>query len=1648
MSTVISLLSKDNRKRLGMTAGTLGVIVALTWLFTIVGLAQTAFVGVVTVDGFVQDPVTGVVEAPYAIQGITYTQDQATGDFAGYLFSAEDDDNYYFGFAQSVFINDNTYGANAIDWEFRKKGHSLKDLLNSDHIEVRLYDDGGGLALDFFLDYATQDRKTGEVLNLGVEGGDGRMVSGDAGHVLASASSLTWNYNLASPSYPSNDSTSPERVPTNTYDAGTAADPDSPWIYEIVYEWAVSKAAFNGSELGDIQILQVHNSPLKSKDNPTPIPVLSVKKEANPPSGSEVGLNEVITYTVTATNVGLSPINAVLITDVVDENLSGIVPLDGGTFDSLSRTISWPVVATLNPGDNVSVSFQATPDPVSLPLTEPLDIFNTATITSPDLATDVSTNTTVHTVVPFPMLNIDKTVSSGTASPGDVLTYSVTVTNVGSAEAANVTVFDDPDEAYIVSVGSISDGGIYDGDLINWSLGTLGAASSVTLIYEGTLASAASGTFPQGATQVVNTAVADSDDTDPETDTETVVVDASANLTIDKVVSEATVSPGDTLTYTITVQNGGDASAHNVSLADDPDETYVSSVASITDGGTYDGDLISWSLGTLNAGDSVTVTYDATLLAASSGGFPQGINEVVNTAVTDSDQTEPISDVETVTVSTLADITIDKVVSDATTTPGTLLSYTLIVSNVGDAPANNTTVVDDPDETYVAGIGGISNAGTYDSDLISWTLGTLNPGDIIVLSYDATLKAASTGAFPQGVNAVTNTAVADSDETVPASDTETVNVPTEANLAFIKEVSSATANPGDTLAYTLTVDNVGDAPANNTTAVDDPDETFVAGLTNISAGGSYNGDKASWSLGTLNPGDSVTLTYDVTLKDASSGAFPQGVNNVLNIAVANSDETFPIIDTELVKVITAADLIISKVVNTATASPGDSLTYALTIANVGDAPANNTSVEDDPDEAYLSSVGNVSSGGGYDSDIVSWTLGTLNPGDVVVLTYDAVLKTAASGAFPQGANAVVNTAVVDSDETDPESDTETVMVTTETILTIDKVVSSNSASPGDALSYTITVANIGDAPANGTVVTDDPDEGYIASVGGISSSGSYNGDITTWSLGTLNSGDVVVLTYDVTLKVASTGAFPQGDNLVVNTAVVDSDETEPVSDGEIVTVTTTTVITMDKVVSVGAASPGDVVTYTITVASTGDARATNMSVVDDPDEVYVASISNVTGGAPYNGDVIMWTVGTMNPGDVLVLSYDATLKTSSTGAFPQGDNDVVNTATTYSNETDPISDSETVVVTTVTILTFEKAVSDSIAAPGDVVGYTLTITNAGDAPANNAVVVDDPDETYVAGVGGISSGGSYDSDLINWALGTLNPGDTVVLTYDAALKEASSGAFPQGTNNVVNTATADSDETDPLSDTETVTVTTAANVTIDKVVSTGTASPGDTVTYMITVENTGDAPANNTSVVDDPDETYVAAIANLNGGGSYDGNLINWVLSTLNPGDSVTLTYDATMGAPGTFPAGTTDVDNIAVVDSDEEDPKDDTETVTVAAEVILGLVKESTVTQITAVLENIASVSAGNSGSTASSSVTDTVVTATEIAYLLTVTNTGDADATGVVLQDVLPLGVTVISNPDGGIISGSNISWDLGTILTSGGTVQVSVTVRTQSP
>jgi hypothetical protein len=205
---------------------------------------------------------------------------------------------------------------------------------------------------------------------------------------------------------------------------------------------------------------------------------------------------------------------------------------------------------------------------------------------------------------------------SGDVSVGDTLTYTITATNLGTANLTNVTI----DDARITRTGGTA------------PCGVVAPGGTCTLVgtYVVTAADVAAGS-------VENEASARSDQTQVVRDSVTVDVPRPA-MTISKPApvnadedGSGSITVGDTLTYTITVTNTGAARLTNVTI-DDPMITPT--------GGTAPCAVVSPGQTCTLVGTKAVSAADVTT------------GSIVNTAVADSDQTDPVTD--TVTVTTTA----------------------------------------------------------------------------------------------------------------------------------------------------------------------------------------------------------------------------------------------------------------------------------------------------------------------------------------------------------------------------------------------------------------------------------------------------------------------------------------------------------------------------------------------------------------------------------------------------------------------------------------------------------------------------------------------------------------------------------------------------------------------------------------------------------------------------------------------------------------------------------------------------------------------------------------------------------------------------------------------------------------------------------
>jgi uncharacterized repeat protein (TIGR01451 family) len=348
----------------------------------------------------------------------------------------------------------------------------------------------------------------------------------------------------------------------------------------------------------------------------------------------------------------------------------------------------------------------------------------------------------------LPNLTISKTDNLTTATPGQVLPYSITITNSGETAATNVQVTDTI-PTYITSVTDISNSGSPSTGVITWNNLTVPALGSLILTYNATVDPGLSvGTYllhnvanlgcsspirPGVLTNPIPTCLFTGTATD-----DTSVIKAAPStplLTITKSVDKPQTNPGTTLNYTLTVKNVGLAAASNVTLTDTLPTglTFLDSAGNVTTNTT-----MTWSFVSLAAGASQTVTYKVNVAASVTA------QSYINTATVKADNVSPaVSAQATTTVivpkvlgveTTTTTLAITKSASKAFANAGDKIRYTVKVTNTGDLPAIKVVLVDILPTGMIFSDNGLAT--------LTWVLGDIAVGQSITKTYDVKLDAA------------------------------------------------------------------------------------------------------------------------------------------------------------------------------------------------------------------------------------------------------------------------------------------------------------------------------------------------------------------------------------------------------------------------------------------------------------------------------------------------------------------------------------------------------------------------------------------------------------------------------------------------------------------------------------------------------------------------------------------------------------------------------------------------------------------------------------------------------------------------------------------------------------------------------------------
>jgi hypothetical protein len=156
---------------------------------------------------------------------------------------------------------------------------------------------------------------------------------------------------------------------------------------------------------------------------------------------------------------------------------------------------------------------------------------------------------------------------------------------------------------------------LLEGNTIRWNLGTVAAGASGEVAYEVTLKP---GLGQGDSIEVLNQATLQADGVKKITAPGTFTLKTPV-LSIERKrddLSGGAIAPGDTLRYTITIRNSGEADALDVVVLDDFDETVVAEVSDIYAGGSEVGGTISWSLSEpLEPGGEKSFSYQVRLIS-------------------------------------------------------------------------------------------------------------------------------------------------------------------------------------------------------------------------------------------------------------------------------------------------------------------------------------------------------------------------------------------------------------------------------------------------------------------------------------------------------------------------------------------------------------------------------------------------------------------------------------------------------------------------------------------------------------------------------------------------------------------------------------------------------------------------------------------------------------------------------------------------------------------------------------------------------------------------------------------------------------------------------------------------------------------------
>uniref|UniRef100_UPI0025D77702 DUF7507 domain-containing protein n=1 Tax=uncultured Methanobrevibacter sp. TaxID=253161 RepID=UPI0025D77702 len=815
--------------------------------------------------------------------------------------------------------------------------------------------------------------------------------------------------------------------------------------------------------------------------------------------------------------------------------------------------------------------------------------------------------------------------------------------------------------------------------------------------------------------------------------------------------------------------------------------------------------------------------------------------------------------------------------------------FTITVSNAANATEATNVVIKEVLPNGLTVIDTNTSVGTYDSSSNTWNIDKLENGRQAKLVLTA--KTSQVGLFNNSVNVS-----CDEKEWNYTNNNDTIefDVISIVDLNIVKTVDDNDTEIGDVVTFTIDVTNKG--PSNATNVV--INDTLPDGL--------------KWISGELNHvvpflAKDETYRFTVVAQTTKIGSF----TNHVNVTCAENDTVKSANATVNVYII---DLKIHKNANVSEAKINDLVNFTIVVRDHGNDESTNVRISDVlPQEFEF-----VSASGNYirNHQNIVWIIDRL-PAEQDYTVW-IVARALYNGTF-------VNVAHVNcSEEPTVKNSTATVKVLKPVTLDITKVADDDDLSIGDDVTFTITVTNLGEENATNVVVEDILPDGLALSEG-------YS---LKQTIALLRGGESV----NITIKARATakGAYTNVvsaycnenttrvfDNVTVNVYVVD--------------------LKVYKNANVSAAKINELVNFTIVVRDHGNNAALDVRLSDVLDESF--EFVSASGDYVIKGQTVVWTVDRL-PAEQDFIAW-VVVRALTDGTFGN-----IAQANCSNEPTVKNSSTTTVKVLKPVTLDITKVANDDDFAIGNVVTFTITITNVGDENATFVVLKDVLPEglTLVEGY------------LLEHIFPHLNGGESVNVTIKA--RTTATGAY----TNVASVYC--SENTTRVSDNTTIYVY-EPDLKIQKTVNVTKTFINGMVNFTIVATNHGNSFATHVRISDVlPDGfEFVSASGNYN----KDGQNIVWIIDNLPAYHDYTVWIVAKALTNGTFK-------NVARVNCSEEPT-----------------VKNST-----------ANVTVYNPGfSVVKVALDDFVYSGNGTSFKIIITNYGDIELNNVFVEEMIPEGL-----------------------------------------